>query len=143
MAIILLYRTKVCRTKFSTDKIFRRTKFSTPSRNFDTFVRFLPDFCIETLDKIFDGQNFSSDKTFDTKSKFRQFCPTKFCPIRYPRKQRFLIRMYQKHLWLFFGRNIRMLKLDKKISIFIKKACMLGRISQELILLNVRCIFHD
>ena len=26
-------------TKFSTDKIFRRTKFSTPSQNFDTFVR--------------------------------------------------------------------------------------------------------
>ena len=25
-------------TKFSTDKIFRRTKFSTPSQNFDTFV---------------------------------------------------------------------------------------------------------
>ena len=26
-------------------------------------------------DKIFDGQNISSDKTFDTKPKFRQFCP--------------------------------------------------------------------
>ena len=26
-------------TKFSTDKMFRRTKFSTPSLNFDTFVR--------------------------------------------------------------------------------------------------------
>merc|ERR1719318_2557226 len=26
-------------TKFSTDKIFRRTKLSTPSRNFDNFVR--------------------------------------------------------------------------------------------------------
>ena len=47
-------------TKFSTDKSFRRTKFSTPSRNFDTFVRFLPNFCIETLDKIFDGQNFDN-----------------------------------------------------------------------------------
>ena len=77
------YRTKFRRTKFSTDKIFRRAKFSTPSRNFDTFVRFLPDFCIETLDKIFDGQNFSSDKIFDTKPKFRHFCPTNFCPIRY------------------------------------------------------------
>ena len=62
------YRTKV-----------RRTKFSTLRRNFDTFVRILPDFSIETLDKIFDGQNFSSDKTFDTKPKFRQFCPTNFC----------------------------------------------------------------
>ena len=59
-------------TKFSTDKIFRRTRFSTPSRNFDNFVWFLPDFCFEILDKI-----------FDTKLKFRQFCPTKFCPIRY------------------------------------------------------------
>ena len=39
------------------DKIFRRTKFSTPSWNFDNFVRFLPDFCTEILDKIFDGQN--------------------------------------------------------------------------------------
>ena len=26
-------------------------------------------------DKIFDGQNISSDKIFDTKPKFRQFCP--------------------------------------------------------------------
>ena len=63
-------------TKFSTDKIFRRTKFPTPSRNFDSFVRFLPDFCIEILDKIFAGQNVSSDKIFDTKLKFRHFCPT-------------------------------------------------------------------
>ena len=28
-----------------------------------------------SLDKIFDGQNFSSDKIFDTKPKFRHFCP--------------------------------------------------------------------
>ena len=28
------------------DKIFLRTKFSTPSRNFNNFVRYLPDFCI-------------------------------------------------------------------------------------------------
>ena len=26
-------------------------------------------------DKIFDGQNILSDKIFDTKPKFRQFCP--------------------------------------------------------------------
>ena len=26
-------------------------------------------------DKIFDGQNISSDKKFDAKPKFRQFCP--------------------------------------------------------------------
>ena len=62
---------------------FRRIKFSTRSRNFDSFVRFLPDSCIETLDKIFDGHNFTSEKIFDTKSKFRQFCPTNFCPIMY------------------------------------------------------------
>ena len=66
--------------------IFRQIKLQPAkrqlSRNFDTFVRFLPDFCIETLDKIFDGQNFSSDKIFDNKPKFRQFCPTNFCPIR-------------------------------------------------------------
>ena len=52
------------RTKFSSDKIFRRTKFSTPSRNFDNFVQFLADFCIEILDKIFDGQSYSSKKNF-------------------------------------------------------------------------------
>ena len=79
----LTFVSKYC-TKFSTDKIFRRTKFSTPSRNFDSFVRFLTDFCIEILDKIFNGQNFSSDNIFDTKPKFRQLCPTNFCPIRYP-----------------------------------------------------------
>ena len=67
----LPFRTRFRRTKFSSDKIFRRTKFSTPSPNFDTFVQFLPDFCIEILDKIFDGQNFSSGKIFDTKQKFR------------------------------------------------------------------------
>ena len=39
------------------------------------------------LDKIFDGHNFSSDKIFDTKPKFRQFCPTNFCPIRYMQSQ--------------------------------------------------------
>ena len=77
------YRTKFRRTKFSTDKIFRRTKFSTPRRNFDSFVQFLPDFCIEILDKIFDRQNVLSDKIFDAKVKFRHFCPTDFCPIRY------------------------------------------------------------
>ena len=77
------YSISKIRTKFSTDKTFRWTKFSTPSRNFDRFVRFLPDFCIEILDKIFDGQNVSSYKIFDTKLKFRHFCPTNFCPIRY------------------------------------------------------------
>ena len=74
--------------KISSDKIFlgqniSSEKFSTPSPNFDTFVQFLPDFCIEIFDEIFDGQYFSSDKLFDTKPKFGQFCPTKFCPIRY------------------------------------------------------------
>ena len=34
-------------------------------------------------DKIFVGQNISSDKIFDTEPKFRQFCPTNFCLIRY------------------------------------------------------------
>ena len=48
----------------------------------------MPDFLIEVLDKILDGQNFSSDKIFDTKLKFWQFCPTNFCPIRY----------YSKHI---------------------------------------------
>ena len=52
------YQTKFPLTKFSTDKIFRGTKFSTLSRNFDNVVQCLPDFCIEILDKIFDGQKF-------------------------------------------------------------------------------------
>ena len=62
------YRTKFHRTKFSTDKIIRRTKFSTPSRNVDSFVRFLPDFCSEMLDKIFDGKFFDRTK-FSTPSR--------------------------------------------------------------------------
>ena len=33
------YRTKLRRTKFSSDKIFRRTKFSSPLEIFVTFVR--------------------------------------------------------------------------------------------------------
>ena len=33
------YRTKLPRTKFSSDKIFRRTKFSSPIQIFVTFVR--------------------------------------------------------------------------------------------------------
>ena len=36
-----------------------------------------------SADKIFGGQNFSADKIFGSKSNFRQFCPPKFCPIRY------------------------------------------------------------
>ena len=35
----ILYRTKLRRTKFSSDKIFRRTKFSSLSQIFVTFVR--------------------------------------------------------------------------------------------------------
>ena len=66
-----------------TGKIFCRTKFSTPSRNFEKNFLFLPGFCIEVLDKISDGQHFSSDKIFDTKPKYPQFCPTNFCPIMY------------------------------------------------------------
>ena len=84
------------RTKFSTDKIFRWTKFSTPSRNFDSFVRFLPDFCIEILVNIFDRQNFSSDRIFATKLKFWQFCPMNFCTIRY-------IKSHVKSFTMFFN----------------------------------------
>ena len=31
----------------------------------------------------FGGQNIQADKIFGRKSEFRQFCPPKFCPIRY------------------------------------------------------------
>ena len=34
-------------------------------------------------DKIFRLSKFSSDKIFVTSEKFRPFCPTLFCPIRY------------------------------------------------------------
>ena len=74
------YRTKLRRTNFSSDKIFRRTKFSSPLEIFVTFVRrkilsignfvlFLKSrqwaFTVtfnkkKCLDKIFVGQNFSS-----------------------------------------------------------------------------------
>ena len=37
-------------------------------------------------DKIFVGHNSSSDKIFVTSEKFRHFCPTSFCPIRYHSK---------------------------------------------------------
>ena len=50
---------------------FQRTK-QFVGQNF----RHQADFCIEILDKILGGENFSLDKIFDTKSKFRQSCPT-------------------------------------------------------------------
>ena len=82
----LPYRTKIRRTKNSANKNFRRTKFSAPFKIFGTFVRFLLDFYIVSLDKTFGGQKFSADKNFGTSSNFRQFCPPNFCPIRYWRK---------------------------------------------------------
>ena len=57
-----LIRQNFVEQNISSDKIFRRTKVSTPSRNFDNFVRFLPYFCIEILDKIFDGKFFVGQK---------------------------------------------------------------------------------
>ena len=44
----------------------------------------LSDFCLTFVLKYW--TKFSTDKIFDTKPNFRQFCPTKFCPIRYPYK---------------------------------------------------------
>ena len=37
----------------------------------------------DSSDKIFLGKKYSSDKIFVTFEKFRHFCPTLFCPIRY------------------------------------------------------------
>ena len=105
---VIPYRTKLRRTKLSADKIFRRTKFLAPSRNFGTLVRqnfvigflfshtihkknmrfvlfwHVWDFCGQNIsvDKIFSGQNFSAEIFFGSKSNFRQFCPSKFCPIK-------------------------------------------------------------
>ena len=50
-------------------------------------------------DKIFDGQNFSSDKIFDIKPKFRQFCQSNFCQIRYKGFQIF-VYAYVKLLYM-------------------------------------------
>ena len=46
-----------------------------------TFITLLDNIL---ADKIFGGQNFSADKIFGTNSKFRKFCPPKFCPIKVP-----------------------------------------------------------
>ena len=61
----LVVQNFVCQN-ISSDEIFRWTKFLTPNRNFDNFVRFLPDLCIEILDKIFDGQNFRHQAEIST-----------------------------------------------------------------------------
>ena len=75
MYIVLVdlpYRTKFRRTKFSSDKIFRRTKYSTLTQIFPSFVR------------IFVYRIQSRRTKFSTLTpKICQFCPTKFCPIRY------------------------------------------------------------
>ena len=67
---------------FSSDKILDTKP------KFRQFFRFFTDFCIEMLDKIFDGQNILSDKILDTKPKYRQFCLTNFCRIRYEGSER-------------------------------------------------------
>ena len=57
-----------------------RTKFLSLLKNLTVFFRLW--FCTlsdKTMsDKIFVGQNFSSDKIFVTSEKFRHFCPTKY-----------------------------------------------------------------
>ena len=51
----------------SSDKIFEnKPKFSRTSQNFDNFVWFLPDLCIEIMDKIFNGQNFRHQAEIST-----------------------------------------------------------------------------
>ena len=49
------------------------------------------------MDKIFVGQNFSSDKIFATSEKFCHYCPTLFCPMSYmkdkPRNYGLLFRV--------------------------------------------------
>ena len=70
---IVPYRTK-----------YRRTKFF-GGQNFRHQVLDVLDFSGQNIsaDKIFGGQKFSADKIIGSKSDFRQFCPPKFCPIRY------------------------------------------------------------
>ena len=62
--IVLPYLTKFRRTKFSADKIFRRSSFACWKEFYWFLLCILPD-------KIFG------------KPDFRHFCPLKFCPIRY------------------------------------------------------------
>ena len=65
----VLGSTKIMRPQKMSDKNIRRTKIFVGQKY--------------SSDKIFVGQKYSSDKIFVTSRKFRQFCPTKFCPIRY------------------------------------------------------------
>ena len=92
------YRTKLRRTKFSWDKIFRRTKFKSPIEIFVTFVRqkilSIANFVLflksrqwalsiiygDILKKKF-GQNFRRTKFF-VEQNFRHL-PKFFSPIRY------------------------------------------------------------
>ena len=66
----LPFWTKFRQTKFSTDKIFHLTKFSTPSQNFDTFVQcftfVLKHWTQFSTDKIFRRTKFSTpSRNFD------------------------------------------------------------------------------
>ena len=66
-----------------------------------------------SAEKIFGGQKFSVDKIFGSKADFRQFCPPKFCPIRYHLfihdyhfVDQYFQKMYEltrsKNLWIRF-----------------------------------------
>ena len=78
----------------SSDKIFRRTKFSSPqeissllSDKIFLFILFNDELARIKLKYKFSKKTkmtkFSSDKIVVTFEKFRHFSPTLFCPIRY------------------------------------------------------------
>ena len=71
------YRTKFRRTKCFVGKNVSSEKFSTPSRSFENCIRFLPDICIEILDKIFDGQIFRRKKFSTPSGNFDEFLSDK------------------------------------------------------------------
>ena len=69
-----------------------------------------------SADKIFGGQNFSADKIFGSNSDFRQFCPPKFCPIRYQVMVRWGSGFFQKS-----GRSVKYFISKKGRALFRKK----------------------
>ena len=90
--------------KISSDKMFDGQNF----RHQAEISTLLSDFCLTFVLKHW--TKFSTDKIFDTKSKFRQFCPTNFCPIRYVNLP-FLVYLH-KQVWMWEGLSGMMRRED-------------------------------
>ena len=85
--------------KISSDKIFDGQNMYFIGQNFRHQAEIstvLSDFCLNFVLKHWTKS--STDKTFDTKLKFRHFCPTNFCPIRYVTFEQIFLTFCKKHL---------------------------------------------